>query len=159
MADALLSAVCDMDSIVSQNPLTFGLTSAFVTGPRAILQRIVSMRWCQLLGYITYDETMGITTPLLDLDGSTWTRQDLQGLQGQLIKQAKEEDFVTGCSVALTLTDSGAFHVRAVVSMTDGGDYPLEVGLAGAINQLGGTNLSDAQIAANVAALAVVFGA
>ena len=158
MTDKLLADVCDMDTVVSTTPLAFGLTSAFVKGPRAILQRILSMRWCQLLGYITYDETMGITTPIQDLDGTTWAREDLQGLRGALIKQAMEEDFVTGCTVALTLTDSGLFTIRAVVSMTDGGDYSLEVGPAGAVNQLGGTNYTDADIASQVAALAVVFG-
>ncbi len=157
MADERLEDVLDMDSIVSTNPLTFDLTAAFVGGARAILQRIV-WRWNQLLGFVTYAPDLGIPTPLIDIDGATFSRQDLAGLRAQLTKQAKAEDFVTQASVTVTLDAAGLLTVRAIITMTDAGNYPLEVKALGAINQLNGFRLTPEQLAANVAALKVDFG-
>lgn len=158
MADERLENVVDMDCIVSTNPLTFDLTSAFVQGPRAILHRIVA-RWNQLLGFVSYAPDMGIPTPLIDIDGATFSRADLAGLRAQLTKQAKEEDFVTQAAVVTTLSEQGLLTVNAVITMTDGGNYPLEVQAVGAVNQLGGTRLSAEQIADAVAFFRVTFGA
>lgn len=158
MADQLLANVVDMDCIRSTNPLAFGLTSAFATGPAAILRRIL-WRWCQLLGFVTYAPDLGLPTPLLDIDGATFSRADLAGLRGQLAKQARAEDFVTDASISVSLSDAGALRIVAVISMTDGGNYPLEVQAIDAINQLSGFKLTRAQIEANVNALRASFGA
>lgn len=158
MADQLLSSVVDMNCIVSTNPLAFGLTSAFVQGPRAILQRIL-WRWCQLVGFAQYAPDLGVPVPLLDIDGATFSRADLAGLRSTLTKQARAEDFVTDASVSVSLTDAGALTVRAVITLTDEGAYPLEVLAIDAINQLSGFALTPAQIAANVAGYRAVFGA
>lgn len=158
MADAQLADVLDMNCIVSTNPLTFDLTAAFVSGARAILQRIV-WRWCQLLGFVTYAPELGIPTPLLDIDGATFSRQDLAGLRAQLTKQAKAEDFVTQAAVLVAVDDAGLLTITAVITLTDGGNYPLEVTAIGAINQLGGTNFTSAQLAAQASAIKLSFGA
>lgn len=158
MADNRLQDVLDMDCIVSTNPLTFDLTAAFVGGARAILQRIV-WRWCQLLGFVTYAPELGIPTPLLDIDGATFSRQDLAGLRAQLTKQAKAEDFVTQAVVLVSVDAAGLLTVNAVITLTDAGNYSLEVQALGAINQLSGFKLTPQQLAANVAALKAVFGA
>lgn len=158
MADALLADVFDSDCVVSTNPLVFDDTCAFVKGPAAILRRIL-WRWCQSLGFVSYAPDLGLATPLLDIDGATFSREDLSGLKGQLTKQAMAEDFVTDAVVILTLTDAGLFTVSAVITMTDGGRYPLEVEAIGAINQLGNLNLTGAQLEAIAAALRAVIGA
>lgn len=157
MADQLLAAVVDMDCVKTTNPLAFGLTSAFVTGPRAILQRIL-WRWCQPLGFVPYDEGLGIPTPLLDIDGATFSRTDLAGLRAQLTKQAKEEAFVTNAVVSVRLSDAGDLTVSAAITLTDGGTYPLEVQAIDAINQLGQIKATQAQIDANVAFLRAHIG-
>ncbi len=158
MADQRLADVLDMDCVVSENPLVFGLTSAFVRGPRAILQRIL-WRWCQLVGFAQYAPDLGVPVPLLDIDGATFSRADLAGLRATLTKQARDEDFVTDASVAVSLSDAGALTVRAAITMTDAGVYPLEVLAIDAINQLSGFALTPQQIAANVAAYRAIFGA
>lgn len=158
MADNLLKDVLDMDTIVSTDPLTFDLTCAFVTGARAILQRIL-WRWCQLLGFVSYAPDLGIPTPLLDIEGATFSRQDLAGLRAQLTKQAKAEDFVTQAAVLVSVDEQGLLTVTAIITMTDGGNYPLEVQALGAVNQLSGFKLTPQQLAANVAALKAVIGA
>lgn len=158
MADNLLKDVLDMDIIVSTNPLEFDLTAAFVTGPRAILQRILR-RWCQLLGFVSYAPDLGIPTPLLDIEGATFSRQDLAGLRAQLTKQAKAEDFVTQAVVTVAVDDAGLLSVSGVITMTDGGNYPLEVEAIGALNPLGNLNFTPAQLAGIVAALRARIGA
>ena len=157
MTDQLLANVVDMDCVRSTNPLAFGLTSAFVTGARAILQRILA-RWCQLLGFVPHAPDLGLTTPLLDIAGATFSRADLAGLRGQLTKQARAEDFVTDAAVALSLTDAGLLSVVAIITLMDGGNYPLEVQAIDAINQLGQIKATQAQIDANVAFLRAHIG-
>lgn len=158
MADALLADVFDTDCVVSTNPLVFDDTCAFVKGARAILQRIL-WRWCQLLGFVSYAPDLGIATPLLDIDGATFSREDLSGLKGQLTKQAMAEDFVTDAVVILTLSDAGRLSVSAIITLTDGGQYPLEVEAIGAINPLGNLNFTGAQLDAIAAALRARIGA
>ncbi len=158
MADQLLSSVVDMDCIRSTNPLAFGLTSAFVTGARAILQRIL-WRWCQLLGFAQYAPDLGVPTPLLDIDGATFSRADLVGLRATLTKQARAEDFVTDAVVSVALSAAGTLTVLGRITLTDGGTYPLEVQAGAVINQLSGTQLTQAQLDANIAAISVIIGA
>lgn len=129
---ALISDVVDQNMLVSEAPLTFDLGSNLVRGARAILFRVLYL-WCTLLGTLRHAPGLGMSTPLLDLDGSTFSPQQLQGLQSALESQALEVDFVAGCTVTLSpVGTSGTLIVAATVTLTDNKAYALEVSISAA---------------------------
>lgn len=147
---SLVADVLDMERVISFNPLTFDLTSAFVAGWQAIARRIL-YRWCTRVGSDLSDPNYGVTIPLTSLRGVTLAPQDIRGIKADLARQALQEDFVTGAVINATLSEAGLLSVTARITLTDGLTYTLEVGPAGAINQLGGTQRTDAQIQALIA--------
>lgn len=132
---SLIANVRERDCLVSLNPLRFGRTrGVFVTGRRAILQRIL-YRWCSYRGSRRHAPNLGILTPLLDLPGTTFTPTDLMGLQAQLEREARAEDFVASASVPLTLSDAGLLRVPGAITLIDDTGsviLPLEMGIAAA---------------------------
>ena len=72
-----------------------------------------------------------------------------------LARQALQEDFVTGAVINATLSEAGSLSISARITLTDGLTYALEVGPAGAINQLGGTQRTTAEIQALIASYPV----
>jgi len=129
---ALISDVVDQNMLVSEAPLVFDLGSTLVRGPRAILLRVLYL-WCTLLGTLRHAPGLGMTTPIPDLPGSTFSPQQLQGLQSALEAQALEVDFVAGCSVAISpVGASGTAIIAATVTLTDNKAYALEVSVSAA---------------------------
>lgn len=129
---ALIADVVDQNMLVSEAPLAFDLGSTLVRGPRAILLRVLYL-WCTLLGTLRHAPGLGLLTPLLDLDGSTFSPQQLQGLQSALEAQALEVDFVAGCAVSFApLGASGTLIVSALIALTDNKAYALEVSVSAA---------------------------
>ncbi len=143
---SFVAYVLDMEHIASFNPLVFDLTSTFVAGVQAVMRRVL-YRWCTLQGSVPDDPEYGVPIPLLDAAGVTLSPADLRGFRATLEKQARAEDFVTGAQVSATLTEAGLLTVRGAITLTDGLTYSLEVGPAGAINELGGLNASAEELA------------
>ena len=128
---ALIADVVDQNMLVSEAPLVFDLGSNLVRGPRAILLRVLYL-WCTLLGTLRHAPGLGMSTPIPDLPGSTFSPQQLQGLQSALEALALEVDFVAGCSVSLTLSAGGTLLVSSTVTLTDNKAYALEVSASAA---------------------------
>lgn len=147
-----IADVYDMDCIVSFVPLKLGLTAAFTRGASAIMRRILR-RWCILVGSDPDSPDLGVPVPILDMDGVTLSRDDLQAFRASLEKQARDESFVSTARVSATLSDSGLLSISAIVTLEDGLTYSLEVGAAGAINELGGFKFSQSSIDATIAFL------
>lgn len=125
-----IAEVRDIDCLKSLNPIRFDMgASSFVTGTDALLRRIL-YRWCALLGSVRHARDLGVPRPLLDLPGATFSPADLAGLRASLEKQARDEAFVSGASVTVTLADSGNLNVAAKIRFEDGRVEPLEL-LAG----------------------------
>jgi len=147
---SLVADVLDMERVLTFNPLTFDMTSAFVAGYQAVLRRIL-YRWCTRVGSDLSDPNYGVTIPLTSMRGVTLAPQDLRGIKADLARQALQEDFVTGAVINATLSEAGLLSISARITLTDGLTYALEVGPAGAINQLGGTQRTTAEIQALIA--------
>lgn len=126
-----LADVKDMDCLISFNPLAFDLGSAYVTGADAILRRVL-YRWCTLLGTMLHAPGLGMSRPLLDADGATFSPADLQGLRASLEAQAKDTPFVAECSAPVKLDANGSFTVRGKVVLTDNRAYALELSVTDA---------------------------
>lgn len=128
---SLLQDVVDTDCVVSFAPLAFDMTPNLVRGPDAILRRVLYL-WCTMLGTLLHAPGLGMTTPILDLDGSTFSPFELQGLRATLIAQAKEVAFVDECSVTLTFLPSGMLIVAALITLSDNKTYALELSITDA---------------------------
>jgi len=120
-----LAQVRDLDCIATFSPLTFDEGSAEVSGAAAILRRIL-YRWCTPAGFLSWAEGLGLKRPILDLDASTWTPQQLRGYEAALEREAKDEDYVLTAKVRVTLA-AGVLTIRATIKLVDGITYPLEV--------------------------------
>jgi hypothetical protein len=121
-----LAAVRDPDCIASFVPLRFDYSNRTVTGPDAVLRRVL-YRWCSLRGTVRHAEDLGLITPLFDIEGATFSLAGLDGLKAALVREALAVDFVIGAGVTLTLTGSGKLVVSAAITLVDGRTYPLEV--------------------------------
>jgi hypothetical protein len=128
---SLLADVRDMDCLLSLNPLRLGLGASVVIGADAILRRVL-YRWCSLLGTVRHAPDLGLSIPLLDIGGATFSPADLAGLRSQLEKQARDEDFVTAATVDARLDPDGALFVAGAIRLTDGRTYPLALSTADA---------------------------
>lgn len=129
---ALIADVVDQNMLVSEAPLVFDLGSNLVRGPRAILLRVLQL-WYNLLGTLRHAPGLGMTTPIPDLPGSTFSPQQLQGLQSAFEAQALEVDFVAGCTVAFSpIGNNGTIVMGAEVTLTDNKAYALEVSISAA---------------------------
>ncbi len=128
---SLLQDVVDVDDVASFAPLTFDMGFNLVRGADAILRRVLYL-WCTLLGTLLHAPGLGMTTPLLDLDGSTFSPFQLQGLRTTLAAQAKEVAFVDECSVTLTFLPSGMLIVSALITLSDNKAYALELSITDA---------------------------
>lgn len=119
-----LSAVRDLDSVVSFSPLALDLTSREVTGASAVLRRVLYV-WL----------------PYLDgVDGATLAPEDVDGLRQALERVAGDEDFVLSIAVRVSLVDN-TLTILGKVTLVDGRTYPLEVAASAAglaIQSLGG---------------------
>jgi hypothetical protein len=126
-----LADVCDPDCIVSLRPLRFDLPVPHreARGVAAILRRVL-YRWCRPRGSVRGDATIGVETPLLDLEGTRLEVRQLQLLRARLLGQARDVDFVDGVSVAVDDLGGGALSIRGAIQLVDGRTYPLEVARA-----------------------------
>ena len=126
----LLAQVQDTDCIVSLRPLVLGRRpGAYVTGARAVLQRVLYRWLCPAVPWRDYDPTWGCG--LLSLLGATLSPRQLLGLRQQLEGQAKLGDFVADAKAPLSLVDT-ALSVVGSIKLVDGRSYPLEVLLSAA---------------------------
>lgn len=108
-----LAAVCDLDCVVSLDPLVLDLAKAesYVRGAAAIVRRVLA--------------TWARDARLLELEGS-YSTGDLFLLRARLRALAEAEDFVRRCTVAFTL-DEPALVIRAELTLEDGQTYTFEV--------------------------------
>lgn len=136
-----LADVRDLDSVKSFSPLVLGMSAREVRGPAAVLRRIL-YRWCTRKGALRYAPSVGLDVPILDLDAATWSTDELDGYATALVREAKDEDFVSSdTSVTLRLGEGGVLIMRGAIKLVDGKTYALEVaaGAAGAaLKSIGG---------------------
>lgn len=125
-----LSDVRDLDCVVSYSPLVFDMTAREVTGPAAVLRRIL-YRWCSLRGAVRHALGLGLDTPLTDLEAATLSDEDLDAYRAALEREAMDEDFVLDAAVPLSLV-AGRLLVIGQITLVDGRTYPLEVLASGA---------------------------
>jgi hypothetical protein len=136
-----LAEVEDIDLIKSFSPLAFDLSARRVKGPAAILRRIL-YRWCIPAGFLDFDRSVGLVVPLLDLEGYTFSTNDLAAKALAFQREAEGVDYVLNAPVEVTLTSAGRMDVSARVTLIDGKTYPLEVlasQVSAALLALGGT--------------------
>lgn len=128
---ALIEQVCDLNNVASLNPLTFDFGTTLVRGWRAIIYRVLYL-WCTYIGTLRHAPGLGMTVPLPDLPGATYSERDLAGLRSSLVSQAKEVEFVDDCDIVITPVSGGAVRISATITLTDNKAYQLEVSVAGA---------------------------
>jgi hypothetical protein len=136
-----LADVEDIDLIKSFSPLAFDLSARRVKGSAAILRRIL-YRWCIPAGFLDFDRSVGLAVPLLDLEGYTFSTNDLAAKALAFQREAEGVDYVLNAPVEVTLTSAGRMDVSARVTLVDGKTYPLEVlasQVSAALLALGGT--------------------
>ncbi len=131
MTTLRLDEVCDDDCVVSFNPLRFDMPVPHreAVGAAAILRRVL-YRWCTLLGSIRADRSIGVTTPLPDLEGARPDDLQILILQGELEAQARAEDYVLGALADLTWDGVSKFTAKGRIQLVDGRTYALELASA-----------------------------
>lgn len=125
-----LDQVRDIDCVASLAPLRFDLPSPHreAVGASAILRRVLG-RWCTRAGSVRTDPTIGITTPLTELEGARFEDRDLLRLQIELAAQARAEDFVLSARVTVSVV-GGSLRVVGRITLVDGRTYALELASA-----------------------------
>jgi len=128
---SLLQDVVDIDNVASFNPLVFDYGTTLVRGADAILRRVLYL-WNTLLGTLRHAPGLGMTTPLLDIEGATFSPQDLSGLRATMIAQAKEVAFVDDGKVSVVLLAGGSLMISSSITLTDNKAYALELSISAA---------------------------
>ncbi|HMV65511.1 MAG TPA: hypothetical protein PKA64_01580 [Myxococcota bacterium] len=132
-----LDQVRDLDCVASFRPLTFDLSTRIVTGPAAVLRRVL-YRITSRRGSIKHAPGKGID--VRELEGATLDATDALGWRLAIEREASDEDFVlyARCEPIQLVAP-----VPIVLSLTlvDGITYPLEVSVSeagAALRRLGG---------------------
>lgn len=128
---SLLQDVCDVNNVASFNPLAFDMGSTVVRGADAILRRVLYL-WCTPLGALRHAPGLGVSVPIPNLPGMTFSPLELQALRQSYIAQAKEVAFVDDCSMTLTFLPSGMLVIAATITLTDNKAYALELSVTDA---------------------------
>lgn len=125
---SLLQDVVDLNNVASFNPLTFDYGTTFLRGADAILRRVLYL-WCTPLGRLRHAPGLGVSVPIPDLPGWTFSPFELQGLRQNYEAQAKEVAFVDEARVLIAYTQPGAARIASAITLTDNKAYALELSI------------------------------
>jgi len=125
---SLLQDVVDLNNVASFAPLVFDYGATLIGGADAILRRVLYL-WCTPLLVLRHAPGLGVSVPVPDLPGFTFSPLELQGLRQSLEAQAKEVAFVDACRVTLTFLPTGTLMLSALITLTDNKAYALELSI------------------------------
>ncbi len=126
-----LQEVVDLNNVASFAPLAFDFGTTLVRGADAILRRILYL-WCTPIGTLRHAPGLGVSAPIVNLPGMTFSPLGLQGLESSYAGQAKLVAFVDECSVSFTFLPSGNLLIASSVTLTDNKAYALELSVSAA---------------------------
>lgn len=132
-----LAEVRDLDCVASFRPLVFDLSTRIVTGPAAVLRRVL-YRITSPRGSIKHAPGKGVN--ILALEGATLDATDALGWRLAIEREAGDEDFVRYARCA-PIPLVAPVPIVLSLTLVDGITYPLEVSVSeagAALRKLGG---------------------